>query len=137
MLEVIERVYLGRRLKRLVLDGRFGHLIEEQLVRRLEVGPEPLVECVDELGQDDGLVLVPARANFSWPLKRFRFAWRKFDRALADLLQAIKLERNFIFDLVTEAALPARQLQQQEACVCVKLFEVGILVGNDLRQEGV
>jgi hypothetical protein len=90
MLEIIERVDLSRCFERLVFDGRFCHLIEEQLVGRFEVCSEPLVEGIDELRQDNGLVLVSARTDFSRPLERFRFTRRQFDRALADLLQSLE-----------------------------------------------
>ena len=66
--EVLDGVRRRRLPQRLVGDGLLPNLVQEQLVRRLELGPEPLVEDVDQLGQLDLLVLARARAHGRWAL---------------------------------------------------------------------
>src|SRR5665811_495450 len=57
--------------------------------------------------------------------------------SLADLLQAVVLERDLVVEAVLRAAGAARQLGDEEAHVGVELLEVAVAVGDDLREEGV
>lgn len=50
-LELVSRVYSGRLTQALVGYGRFHDLIEEELIRLVEVRSEALVHDVDELRQ--------------------------------------------------------------------------------------
>jgi len=47
------------------------------------------------------------------------------------------LQRHVILDAVLELIGVVPQLHQEEPGVCVELLQVGILVGDDLRQEPV
>jgi hypothetical protein len=81
------RVDFSGFLQRLVLAGRLGNLIEEQLVRLVEFAAETLVDEVDQARQRNMLLAHHARTHLARPIQRLGVAFVQADRAFADFLQ--------------------------------------------------
>ena len=104
--EVVLRVRRGRFLQRVALDGLFLNLIEEELVGLGEVRAEALVEDVDEFGELDLLILL-AGANVAGAFEGIAVAGVEIDLTFADLLQAVVLQLDLVFEMLARTAFRA------------------------------
>src|SRR5690606_25600346 len=101
------------------------------------LGPEALVEHVDELRQRDSLMAWQTAADLGGPVKATCFTLTQRNRALCDLLKPVVLEPHVVIELVRGPGLPPGQLRRQMPEEHVELLEVRVLVRDDLTQERI
>ena len=135
--ELVERVGARGADHPVVATGARLDLFEEEPVFFHELGPEPLVQYLDDLRQRGLFVPGGAGADVARGFERLRLALPDSDGAGGYPLQAVVLQRHVVAGLDDRAVAAGRQVRQQQAPEAVQHLQFGVGVGNDLAQVGV